>query len=114
MDTSVESLTARDVVRRDVSMRAWIARCAAAEAIGMTAAAAAARYTDHVLNDRSTLTIALAGTCILLAGLVEGTALGIAQAGALRRLLQICRSAAMSWSPWPWPESAGPLARFPA
>ena len=87
MDTSVEGLTAPNVVRRDVSLLAWVARCAAAEAIGMTAAAAAARYTDHVLIDRTTLTILLAGTCILLAGLVEGTALGIAQAGALRRLL---------------------------
>ena len=86
MNTSVEARFAPNAVRRDVSLRAWVARCAAAEAIGMSAAAAAARYTDHVLIDRTTLTIVLAGACILIAGLVEGTALGIAQAGAMRRL----------------------------
>lgn len=53
----------------------------------MTAAAGAARFSDHVLIDRVPLTVALAVGAIVAGGLVEGTALGFAQALTLRRAL---------------------------
>ena len=53
----------------------------------MTAAAGAARFSDHLLIDRVPLTVALAVGAIVAAGLVEGTALGFAQALTLRRAL---------------------------
>lgn len=59
--------------------RAWVLACALAEAVGMTAAAGAARLADP-------LGVA-AGLAVLLAGgLVEGTALGWAQSHVLARV----------------------------
>ncbi|MGD9960127.1 nitroreductase/quinone reductase family protein [Nocardioides sp.] len=66
-------------------LRRWVAVCAAAEAIGMTAAAGAARYADHVLQDRTSVTVALAAAVIVTGGLVEGTALAVGQGVTLRR-----------------------------
>jgi hypothetical protein len=64
----------------------WVAACAAAEAVGMTAAALAARLGTDVAP--------AAGLALVVAGgLVEGTALGTAQAVLLRRLLPRLRRA---------------------
>jgi len=66
----------------------WVAACAAAEGVGMTAAAAAARAADAVVArpDRwATTGTALA--IVVAGGLVEGLALGGAQSGQLRRRL---------------------------
>ena len=60
----------------------------------MTAAAGAARFSDHLLIDRVPLTVALAVGAIVAAGLVEGTALGFAQALTLRGALPRLR---MRW-----------------
>ena len=62
--------------------RPWLLACVTAEAIGMTAAAGAARgataFTDHVVaHDTSGLLL------VVLGGLVEGGALGVLQALAL-------------------------------
>lgn len=59
--------------------RVWIAACAAAEAVGMTAAASAALLADR-LSGLSALGVVVAG------GLVEGTALGFAQGAVLARV----------------------------
>ncbi|MET3976011.1 MFS family permease [Cellulosimicrobium sp. 4261] len=62
-------------------MRRWIVLCAMAEAVGMTASAAAARAgTALVTAGRSSV---LAWTVAVLGGLVEGVALGLAQRAAL-------------------------------
>ncbi len=57
----------------------WVSACAIAEAIGMTAAAGAARAADG-LGVVAALSVVVAG------GLVEGTALGWAQSHVLARL----------------------------
>ena len=62
-------------------LRAWIAACAAAEAIGMTAAASAARLADAAADPMVGLALVVAG------GLVEGVALGVLQALVLARWL---------------------------
>ncbi len=59
----------------------WIAACSAAEAIGMTAAASAARFADTAATPVIGLTLIVAG------GLIEGLALGILQAIVLSRAL---------------------------
>jgi deazaflavin-dependent oxidoreductase (nitroreductase family) len=68
-------------------IRRWVVACACAEAIGMTAAAGAARsataLTDHELSHASALGLLL----VVVGGLVEGTALGWLQARALNELL---------------------------
>jgi len=65
----------------------WVARCALAETVGMTAAAAAARTGDRLVGTPTTtrdsatlISLAVAG------GVVEALALGAATAGPLRRL----------------------------
>ncbi|ABL80507.1 MULTISPECIES: hypothetical protein [unclassified Nocardioides] len=58
---------------------AWVAACALAEGVGMTAAAGAARFADP-LGTAAGLAVVVAG------GLVEGTALGWAQSHVLVRL----------------------------
>lgn len=58
----------------------WVVACATAEAVGMTAAAAAATLGDR-LAPVAALLVVVAG------GLVEGVALGVLQAVALRRWL---------------------------
>ncbi|NYF09002.1 hypothetical protein HDC94_000158 [Leifsonia sp. AK011] len=59
----------------------WIAACAVAETIGMTASASAARLADALQDPLLGLLIVVAG------GLVEGVALGVLQAYALVRWL---------------------------
>ena len=63
----------------------WVAAGAAAEAVGMTAAALAARLGTHV-PPAAGLALVVAG------GLVEGTALGTAQGVLLRRVLPRLRT----------------------
>jgi hypothetical protein len=67
--------------------RSWVEACVLAEAVGMTAAAGAARsataLTDHDIPRAALLGLLL----IVLGGVVEGTALGWLQARALARLL---------------------------
>jgi hypothetical protein len=62
----------------------WIAGCAAAEAIGMTAAALASRAADPLAGGVVGSSLAL--LTIVLGGLVEGTALGVIQAARLARV----------------------------
>jgi hypothetical protein len=67
--------------------RAWVVACAAAEAIGITAASGAARCA-MALEDRGAAHAAAWGLAIVVAGgLVEGTALGWLQARSLARVL---------------------------
>jgi hypothetical protein len=62
----------------------WTGFCAAAEAIGMAASAAAARIADTVVGGAPTTSVALIALAIIVAGgLVEGVALGVAQAAGL-------------------------------
>ena len=88
--------------------------CAAAEAIGMTAAAGAARsataLTDHGVPHATAWGLLV----IVLGGLVEGTALGWLQAQALGTVLGPRRAPAtgLSRRSW-WPASAGPPRRCP-
>ena len=67
--------------------RGWVVACAAAETIGMTAAAGAARsataLTDHGIPHATAWGLLV----IVLGGLVEGTALGWLQAQALGTML---------------------------
>jgi MFS family permease len=58
----------------------WVLACAAAETVGMAAAAGATRLADG-------LDPLIALGVVVAAGLVEGTALGVLQAAALRDLL---------------------------
>lgn len=64
---------------RTTPFRLWVAACAAAEAMGMTAAAGAAMLAD-------TMTGIVALTVVVAGGLVEGTALGLAQGTVLARI----------------------------
>ena len=64
-------------------VRRWVLLCAAAEAIGMSASAAAARA-GTALNDGAGTGVAAAWAVIVLGGLVEGSAVGLAQGAALR------------------------------
>lgn len=67
------------------SIARWTALCAAAEAVGMTAAAGAAKLTQGLVGEphgtREVLTVL---TIVVAGGLVEGTALGVAQTTGLR------------------------------
>ena len=65
--------------------RQWIAACGLAEAIGMTAAAGAARSADAVRDAGGAVVVAL--LVVVCGGLVEGAALGLLQGGVLRRHL---------------------------
>ncbi|GAA3510250.1 hypothetical protein [Georgenia daeguensis] len=69
-------------MRRSQRLLRWVGLCAAAEAVGMTAAAAAARVATSVADGRAG--VAGAWGVVVLGGLVEGTAIGLAQAAALR------------------------------
>jgi hypothetical protein len=71
---------ARPAVRAPTRLGRWVLLCAGAEAVGMAAAAGAARAATALAPDRT----ALAWGLVVAAGLVEGTALGLAQSAALR------------------------------
>lgn len=60
----------------------WVLACAAAEAIGMTAAAGSARVGQDLVDRGEPRMLALA--LVIAGGLVEGLALGLLQGGALR------------------------------
>ena len=63
----------------------WALLCAAAEAVGMTTSAVAARLSDSAFPEpRSGAAAAGALGVIVAGGLVEGTALGLAQVAGLR------------------------------
>ena len=66
-------------VERTTPYRPWVAACAAAEVVGMTAAAGAALLAD-TMSGIAALMVVIAG------GLVEGTALGLAQGTVLARV----------------------------
>ncbi len=69
-----------------LSLRRWIALCACAEAIGMTAAALAAKLSQRLLGDDPQVpATATALTLVVAGGLIEGSVLGALQAGGLRR-----------------------------
>lgn len=73
---------------RSLSRRRWTALCASAEAVGMTAAAAAAKSSQSILGEQPTAGGRwLALSLVVAGGLVEGVALGVLQAAGLRRLL---------------------------
>ncbi|WP_159928017.1 hypothetical protein [Rhodococcus sp. WAY2] len=71
-----------------LSSTRWTALCAAAEAVGMTAAALAAKLAQRISGDAPQgRDAALALAVVVAGGLVEGVALGVLQAHGLRRLL---------------------------
>lgn len=73
---------------RTLSRTRWVGLCASAEAVGMTAAAVAAKLSQHVLGDHpSGWDAALALMLVVTGGLVEGGALGALQANGLQRLI---------------------------
>lgn len=72
-------------------VRLWAWRCGIAEVIGMTAAAGAARAVNSFPRDSATAVLAAVGL-VLCGGLVEGAAVGVAQAGALRVTLPALRT----------------------
>lgn len=73
-------MTTAELTGRLPSLARWTAACAAAEALGLGAAAGAARWAQS--------TDPAAGLALIVAaGLVEGVALGAAQAGVLGRWL---------------------------
>lgn len=63
------------------ALRRWVLACVAAETIGMTAAATAARLGHDVVEDGGTRWLALA--LVVAGGLVEGVALGVLQGRVL-------------------------------
>jgi hypothetical protein len=66
----------------------WTALCAAAETVGMAAAAAAAETADVLIGEPArTAQVVVVVSLVVAGGLVEGTALGVAQSAGLRRLL---------------------------
>jgi hypothetical protein len=71
-----------------LSLKRWTALCAAAEAVGMTAAATAAAVSQSLVGDpanRRQAAVVLA--IVVIGGLVEGVAVGALQAVGLRRLV---------------------------
>lgn len=73
---------------RHLSLARWTALCATAEAIGMTAAASAAKASQALVGEPGNgREVAVALSLVVGGGLVEGVALGGLQAAGLRRLL---------------------------
>jgi hypothetical protein len=68
-----------------VPVRRWVAACAVAEMVGMTASALAARSADDLTRAGGSAYAALA--MVVAGGLVEGCALGVLQAEVLRGVL---------------------------
>lgn len=63
----------------------WVLLCAAAEAVGLTAAAAAARAADRLVAGGVPWEVALAWVAVVGAGTVEALALALAETTMLRR-----------------------------
>jgi hypothetical protein len=78
--------SATEVDARGLTDR-WIVACGVAEAIGMTAAATAAKSTQ-LLSDRIGVNLGMAIALAVVGGIVEGAALGTAQAIVLVRLFR--------------------------
>jgi len=77
-----------DAGARPLSLARWTALCAAAETVGMTAAAAAAKVSQALVGEPGAARgRVLALSLVVAGGLVEGIALGAFQAAGLRRLL---------------------------
>ena len=76
---------------RVVSTTRWVLACAAAEAIGMAAAATAARVGQDVSGGGATGARWLALLVVIAGGLVEGAALGYLQSGVLARRWPVLR-----------------------
>ncbi|HET6667824.1 MAG TPA: hypothetical protein VFG98_11150 [Intrasporangium sp.] len=75
-----------------VSYLRWVGMCAVAEAVGMAAAATAARSSTLWVGDvANPADVIVALSFIVGAGLVEGFALGVAQASALTAVLPMGR-----------------------
>ena len=73
---------------RPPSVAVWTGLCAAAETLGMTAAAGAAKTSQAMLGEPTTgREVGLALSLVVAGGLVEGTALGALQAVGLRHVL---------------------------
>jgi hypothetical protein len=73
---------------RPLSLARWTALCAAAEAIGMTAAASAAKVSQALVGEPGNgREAAVVLSLVVGGGLVEGIALGGLQAAGLRRLV---------------------------
>src|SRR5664279_5314504 len=73
---------------RALSLFRWTALCAAAEAIGMTAAASAAKLSQALVGEPATSReVAIALALVVGGGLIEGAALGGLQALGLGRLV---------------------------
>lgn len=78
-------------------MRRWVLACVAAETIGMTAAATAARVGHDLVEDGGARWLALGQ--VVVGGLVEGVALGVLQGRALAthwRRLHVSRFVALT------------------
>lgn len=70
------------------SLLRWTVLCAAAEAVGMTAAAASARTAQAAVGEPAGgAQVALVLSLVVAGGLVEGVALGVAQSTGLARWL---------------------------
>ncbi len=74
---------------RQPSLPGWVRACSVAEAIGMTAAATAALVATRLVDGGHPAWLALG--VVVAGGLVEGTALGVLQGGALRPWLDARR-----------------------
>ena len=73
---------------RALSLTRWTALCATAEAIGMAAAATAAKTSQALVGEPGNGRESALALCLVVAGgLVEGIALGALQAAGLGRLL---------------------------
>lgn len=70
-----------------LSLARWMALCAGAEAIGMTAAASAAKVSQALVGEPGGREAAVALSLVVAGGLVEGVALGGLQAAGLQRLV---------------------------
>jgi hypothetical protein len=80
-------------MRRRRELAGWVGLCAAAESVGMTGAAGAARLADTLLSEPSAWRVTLAWSAVVGAGMVEAFALGLAEATNLRRGLPELRAA---------------------
>ena len=69
------------------SLTRWTVLCGAAETVGMTAAAMAAKASQALPGERRGVAAAAGLSLVVLGGLVEGTALGLAQASGLKAWL---------------------------
>jgi hypothetical protein len=74
-----------------VSTTRWVLACAAAEGIGMAAAATAARIGQDVSSGGASGARWLALAVVIAGGLVEGTALGVLQGAVLARRWPVLR-----------------------